>query len=52
MKADLTPEEVELNVVWLERFGEPLPMTGCPDLVRNVLGLSIPMPEEEAPLAA
>jgi hypothetical protein len=37
MTAHLHPEEVELDGEWRARFGQPLPILGCADLVRRLL---------------
>lgn len=29
--------EAELEQLWRNRFGQPLPVYGCPDLIRRVL---------------
>ena len=33
----MTPEEFELDREWRARFGQPLPMLGCADIVRRIL---------------
>jgi hypothetical protein len=33
----MTPEEMELDREWRARFGQPLPMLGCADIVRRIL---------------
>jgi hypothetical protein len=46
--AHMTTEEIELDREWRARFGQPLPMLGCADIVRRILML----PEDAAtPLA-
>ncbi|WP_156389410.1 DNA methylase [Brevundimonas sp. Root1423] len=35
--APMTAEEVELDREWRARFGQPLPMLGCADIVRRIL---------------
>jgi hypothetical protein len=35
--AQMTPEEIELDRQWRARFGQPLPMLGCADIVRRIL---------------
>lgn len=35
----LSPIDAELDRLWRERFGQPLPLRGCPDLAYRVLGL-------------
>jgi len=33
----MTAEEMELDREWRARFGQPLPMLGCADIVRRIL---------------
>jgi hypothetical protein len=33
----MTPEDRELDRQWRSRFGQPLPMLGCADIVRRIL---------------
>ena len=33
----MTPEEVELDLQWRARFGQPMPMLGCAPIVRQIL---------------
>lgn len=33
----MTSEEIELDREWRARFGQPLPMLGCADIVRRIL---------------
>jgi len=33
----MTTEEIELDREWRARFGQPLPMLGCADIVRRIL---------------
>lgn len=35
----MTDEDHELDALWRERFGEPLPILGAAGIVRTVLGL-------------
>lgn len=35
--AQMTTEEIELDREWRTRFGQPLPMLGCADIVRRIL---------------
>lgn len=35
--AQMTAEEIELDREWRARFGQPLPMLGCADIVRRIL---------------
>ena len=35
----MTDEDRELDALWRERFGEPLPILGAARIVRTVLGL-------------
>ena len=35
--AYLHPEDIELDGEWRARFGQPLPILGCADLVRRLL---------------
>ncbi|MEN5144751.1 hypothetical protein [Brevundimonas diminuta] len=45
----LTPEEVRLDRLWRERFGQPLPMVGAPEVARRILrqhGVSVRRPTE------
>lgn len=37
MNRDLTPEEVRLDKLWREHFGQPMPMIGAPDVARRIL---------------
>ncbi|WP_332678961.1 hypothetical protein [Brevundimonas sp.] len=37
--AQMTTEEIELDREWRARFGQPLPMLGCADIVRRILML-------------
>lgn len=46
--AHMTPEEIELDREWRARFGQPLPMLGCADIVRRILLL----PDDGAAQAA
>ena len=39
----MTSEERELDRLWRERFGQPLPILGAPEVVREVLELIHPM---------
>lgn len=33
----MTDEEIELDREWRARFGQPLPVLGCADIVRSIL---------------
>lgn len=33
----MTPEEIKLDREWRVRFGQPLPMLGCANIVRRIL---------------
>nr|MBB5292260.1 hypothetical protein [Brevundimonas basaltis] len=44
----MTDEDRELDALWRERFGEPLPILGAADIVRAVLARSDPPPAAEA----
>jgi hypothetical protein len=33
----LTSEEVRLDKLWREHFGQPLPMVGAPEVARRIL---------------
>lgn len=46
MLSPLTDEDRELDALWREKFGEPLPIMGGGDFVRVVLGL--PPKQQEA----
>lgn len=46
--SEMTTEDVELDRLWRARFGQPLPMLGCADIVRQILE-SVP---PSAPVAA
>jgi hypothetical protein len=35
--ADLTEEDAELDRLWRQRYGEPLPLCGCGALARSLL---------------
>lgn len=37
MSRDLTPEDARLDQLWRERFGQPLPMIGAPEVARRIL---------------
>lgn len=37
MKTPLDLEDLELDRLWRARFGQPLPLLGCAELVREVL---------------
>jgi hypothetical protein len=39
MSPELTDEERELDRLWRERFGQPLPILGAPEVVREILGV-------------
>jgi len=34
----LDPEDAELDHLWRARYGQPLPLSGCAELVREILG--------------
>ena len=43
----LDPEDAELDHLWRERYGQPLPLRGCAELVREILAtLAHPAPTE------
>ncbi|MBN9480805.1 MAG: hypothetical protein J0I52_11235 [Bordetella sp.] len=45
----LSPEEVRLDRLWRERFGQPLPMVGAPEVARRILrqhGVAVRRPSE------
>lgn len=43
MKApEMTNEDRELDRQWRARFGQPLPMRGCADIVRQILNAAPP----------
>lgn len=49
MTRPLTPEEVRLDRLWRERFGQPLPMIGAPEVARRILrqhGVSVRRPSD------
>lgn len=46
MLSTMTQEDRDLDALWRERFGEPLPILGASDIVRAVLGLSSAAPPE------
>lgn len=49
MTRPLTPEEVRLDRLWRERFGQPLPMVGAPEVARRILrqhGVSVRRPSD------
>jgi hypothetical protein len=33
----MSPEDMALDVLWRDTFGEPLPMMGAADIVRTIL---------------
>lgn len=33
----LSPEDAELDALWREVFGQPLPMLGSPEIARKIL---------------
>jgi len=35
----MTDDDRELDALWREKFGEPLPILGASEIVRRVLGL-------------
>lgn len=39
---EMTAEDAELDRQWRARFGQPLPMLGCADIVRQILQSSPP----------
>ena len=39
---EMTPEEAELDEQWRARFGQPLPILGCADIVRQILQTGAP----------
>ena len=36
----LDPEDAELDRLWRARYGEPIPLRGCAELAREIMGLS------------
>ncbi|MGH6978535.1 MAG: hypothetical protein ACRED4_04490 [Brevundimonas sp.] len=41
----MSPEDMALDVLWRDTFGEPLPMMGAADIVRTILrnhGVEVP----------
>ncbi|ASD25648.1 hypothetical protein O3U67_04925 [Brevundimonas diminuta] len=45
----LTPEEVRLDQLWREHFGQPLPMIGAPEVARRILrqhGVAVRRPSD------
>lgn len=34
---ELSPEDAELDALWREVFGQPLPMLGAPEIARKIL---------------
>jgi len=42
--ARMTAEEIELDREWRARFGQPLPILGCADIVRRILLLPASKP--------
>jgi hypothetical protein len=44
----MTEEDRELDALWREKFGEPLPILGGGDFVREVLGLPVGEDRPEA----
>ena len=46
--SEMTTEDVELDRQWRDRFGQPLPMLGCADIVRQILRSCPPEQEAEA----
>lgn len=47
--AIMTDEDRELDALWRARFGEPLPILGCSEIVRFALGLRTHPAEPDAP---
>lgn len=37
MTPQMTDEEIELDREWRLRFGQPLPILGCAEIVRRIL---------------
>lgn len=37
MTPQLSPDEVHLNRLWRETFGQPMPLIGAPDIARRIL---------------
>ncbi|HEY1072374.1 hypothetical protein [Brevundimonas sp.] len=37
MTTALPPDEAHLDALWRERFGQPMPMIGAPDIARRIL---------------
>lgn len=46
---EMTNEDIDLDRQWRARFGQPLPMLGCADIVRHILKTAPPV---EQPAAA
>lgn len=44
----MTNEDKELDRQWRARFGQPLPMLGCADIVRQILNAAPPEEQSEA----
>jgi len=40
---EMTTEDIDLDRQWRDRFGQPLPMLGCADIVRQILQNSPPV---------
>ncbi|MBB4797928.1 hypothetical protein HNP32_001652 [Brevundimonas bullata] len=37
MRTQLSPDDAHLNRLWLETFGQPLPLIGAPEIARRIL---------------
>ena len=40
MSGKLDPEDAELDRLWRQRYGQPLPLRGCGELAWQILGVS------------
>lgn len=45
---EMTSEDIELDRQWRARFGQPLPMLGCADIVRQILASAPPVEQAAA----
>lgn len=43
IRPPLSAEDAELDALWRARFGEALPILGCADIVRGMLGQTEPV---------
>ena len=37
MTPRLSPDDAHLNRLWREKFGQPMPLIGAPDIARRIL---------------